>query len=113
MLIVLENGFGKRTGLKNFHLQKRGGMGIKAANSTSRTGKLVGMHITYNDEGDVVLASKKGQFIRVALKEIKRLGRDTQGVTLMKLEPGDKVASVALILSDEAKNEIPKFDNPN
>ena len=106
MLIVLENGFGKRSGLKNFHLQKRGGMGIKAANSTSRTGKIIGMHITYNDDGDVVLASKKGQFIRIALKEIKRLGRDTQGVTLMRLDPQDKVASVALILNDKIEEAV-------
>lgn len=114
MLIVLENGFGKRTSLKNFHLQKRGGIGIRAANCTGRTGNIIGMHITYSDEGDIVLASEKGQFIRVTLKEIKRLGRDTQGVTLMRLKKEDKVASVALILPDkeeikeEAKEEISK-----
>ncbi len=101
MLVVLENGFGKRTMLKNFHLQKRGGMGIRAANCTTKTGNVIGMHITYSDKGDVILASEKGQFIRMKLAEIKRLGRDTQGVTLMKLKPGDKVASVALILPEE------------
>ena len=103
MFIVLENGFGKRTLLKNFHLQKRGGMGIRAANCTARTGNVIGMRITYSDEGDIVLASKKGQFIRVALKDIKRLGRDTQGVTLMRLDKDDKVASVALILPDKGE----------
>lgn len=108
MLIVLENGFGKRTGLKNFHLQKRGGMGIKAANCTDRTGNVIGMHITYSDGGDVVLASNKGQFIRVALKDIKRLGRDTQGVTLMRLDSKDKVSSVALI---EPVEELPETDS--
>ena len=116
MLIVLENGFGKRTGLKNFHLQKRGGMGIKAANCTDRTGKIIGMHITYSDLGDIVLASNKGQFIRVALKDIKRLGRDTQGVTLMRLDPKDKVASVALILPEDEElggdTQIP-IEEPN
>lgn len=101
MLIVLENGFGKRTLLKNFHLQKRGGMGIRAANCTERTGNVIGMRIIYSDEGDIILASKKGQFIRVALKDIKRLGRDTQGVTLMRLRKNDKMASVALILPDK------------
>lgn len=105
MLVVLENGFGKRTMLKHFHLQKRGGMGIKAANITPKTGKLIGMHITYSEEGDIVLASKKGQFIRVALQTIKRLGRDTQGVTLMRLKSGDKVSSVALILPEEETEE--------
>lgn len=111
MLIVLENGFGKRTNLKNFHLQKRGGMGIKAANCTDRTGNVIGMHITYSDKGDVVLASNKGQFIRVALKDIKRLGRDTQGVTLMRLDSKDKVSSVALIAPEEESAEEPTIDN--
>jgi hypothetical protein len=101
MLVVLENGFGKRTILKNFHLQKRGGMGIRAANCTPKTGNLIGMHITYSEKGDVILASQKGQFIRMELVKIKRLGRDTQGVTLMKMRQDDKVASVALILPDE------------
>ena len=107
MLVVLENGFGKRTMLRNFHLQKRGGMGIRAANCTPKTGNVIGMHITYIDKGDVILASEKGQFIRMKLAEIKRLGRDTQGVTLMRLKGGDKVASVALILpEDESDTSI-------
>lgn len=107
MLIVLENGFGKRTMLKNFHLQKRGGMGIKAANCTPKTGNIIGMHITYSEKGDVILASQKGQFIRMELTKIKRLGRDTQGVTLMKLKEGDKVSSVAFILPDEENTTLP------
>ena len=102
MLIVLENGFGKRTMLKHFKIQKRGGSGVKAANRTTKTGDVIGMHITYGDDGDVVLASRKGQFIRMAIKAIKRLGRDTQGVTLMRLKSNDKVASVALILPEPA-----------
>jgi len=101
MLIVLENGFGKRTMVHHFHLQKRAGMGIRAANCTAKTGNIIGMHITYSDAGDVVLASRKGQFIRMELAKIKRLGRDTQGVTLMRLREGDKVSSVALILPDD------------
>lgn len=115
MLVVLENGFGKRTMLKNFHLQKRGGMGIRAANCTAKTGNLIGMHITYIDKGDVILASEKGQFIRMKLAEIKRLGRDTQGVTLMRLKKEDRVASVALILpesEDGAATSLPGLDIP-
>jgi DNA gyrase subunit A len=113
MLIVLENGFGKRTMLRNFHIQKRGGMGIRAASCTPKTGNVIGMHIVYDEKGDVVLASRKGQFIRMELKKIKRLGRDTQGVTLMRLKESDKVSSVALILaddtdiSDDNQNQLP------
>ena len=108
MLIVLENGFGKRTMIHHFHLQKRAGMGIRAANCTAKTGNIIGMRITYSDLGDVVLASRKGQFIRMELAKIKRLGRDTQGVTLMRLREGDKVSSVALILPEE-KNDDEKI----
>lgn len=101
MLVVLENGFGKRTYLRHFHIQKRGGMGIRAASCTTRTGNVIGMHIIYCELGDVVLASRKGQFIRMEIKNIKKLGRDTQGVTLMRLKETDKVSSVAVILPDE------------
>ncbi|MEK9156085.1 MAG: DNA gyrase subunit A [Patescibacteria group bacterium] len=108
MLVVLENGFGKRTRISLFHLQKRGGYGMLAANCTHRTGNVIGMHMTYSDFGDVVLASCQGQFIRLALVNIKKLGRDTQGVTLMKLRPGDKVSSVALItVNDSVAGEPP------
>lgn len=101
MLVVLENGFGKRTYLRHFHIQKRGGMGIRAASCTTRTGNVIGMHIIYSELGDVVLASRKGQFIRMEIKNIKKLGRDTQGVTLMRLKETDKVSSVAVIIPDE------------
>lgn len=101
MLVVLENGFGKRTFLRHFHIQKRGGMGIRAASCTTRTGNVIGMHIIYSELGDVVLASRKGQFIRMEIKNIKKLGRDTQGVTLMRLKETDKVSSVAVIIPDE------------
>ncbi len=96
-LIVLENGFGKRTKLSHFSVQGRGGIGIKVANVTPKTGQLIGMHLTRGEKDDVLLVSKVGQMIRMPLKNIKRLGRDTQGVTLMKMRAGDKVASVALI----------------
>jgi hypothetical protein len=113
MLVVLENGFGKRTKLVNFNLQKRGGVGIKAANCTSRTGNLVGMNIIYDDLGDVILVSRTGQVIRMKLNTIKRLGRDTQGVTLMKTGD-DRVSSVTIIRPEEEndandkKNAAPK-----
>jgi DNA gyrase/topoisomerase IV subunit A len=68
---------------------------------------VIGAHVTYGEEGDVILASQKGQFIRMELSKIKRLGRDTQGVTLMKLHEGDKVSSVALILPE--KDEQPEL----
>jgi len=103
-IVVLENGFGKRTMIKNFNLQNRGGIGIKAANCTARTGNLVGMEMIYDDLGDALLASKNGQFIRMAVRDIKRLGRDTQGVTLMKMRKDDKVSSLTIIRPEKEKN---------
>jgi len=107
-LIVLEKGFGKRTPLAQFKLQLRGGMGIRAASVTDRTGHIVGMRLTYGEDYDVILASSKGQMIRLSLASVKKLQRDTQGVTLMRINPGDKVTSVTVIRKDKTdKLEIP------
>ncbi len=97
MLVVSENGYGKRTPLKEYKVQKRSGSGIKTAKVTSKTGKIVGGQVLHAEdvaEGELVVMSKKGQVIRLALKEIPSLGRQTQGVRIMKLRPGDSIASV-------------------
>lgn len=97
LLVVLGNGLGKRTPISNFRDQSRGGVGIKAAKVTKKTGNVVEAHVTYGDEGDVILIAHSGQVIRMPLKSVKRLGRDTQGVTLMRLPVGDHVSSVSVI----------------
>ncbi|OGI16973.1 MAG: DNA gyrase subunit A [Candidatus Moranbacteria bacterium RIFCSPHIGHO2_02_FULL_40_12b] len=99
LLIITENGFGKRTDLKFYKIQKRGGSGIKTANVTSKTGKLVGANIVNVDdiEGDMLVTSEKGQIIRIPLKSISVLGRATQGVRLMKPQPGDKVSASTVL----------------
>lgn len=99
LLIITENGFGKRTDLKFYKIQKRGGSGIKTANVTSKTGKLVGANIVNVDdiEGDMIVTSEKGQIIRIPLKSISVLGRATQGVRLMKPQVGDKVSATAVL----------------
>ena len=97
VLAVLENGFGKRTPFGQFKVQLRGGMGIRVASVTSRTGKVVATHVVYGDVADVILASKQGQIIRMDLSTVKILGRDTQGVTMMKMHDADKVASVTVV----------------
>lgn len=107
LLVVLDNGFGKRTDLKNFPIQKRGGVGIKAANVTTKTGPVVGARfVLNNDAADVVITSRHGQVIKVPLQSVKRLGRVTQGVTLMRLNDDDTVAGVDLIYhEDKSDNE--------
>ncbi len=107
-LIVMEKGFGKRTPLAQFKMQLRGGMGIRAAAVAERTGNIVGMRLVFSQDYDVILASRRGQMIRLALPSVKRLGRDTQGVTLMRLNQPDKVTSVTVVKKDSTdKLEIP------
>lgn len=99
LLVITENGFGKRSDIKYYKLQKRGGSGIKTAMITAKTGKLVGADVINVDnlEDDLILTSDKGQIIRIPLKSISVLGRATQGVRVMKPQAGDKVsASVVL-----------------
>ena len=105
-LIVLEKGFGKRTPLTMFNMQLRGGMGLRAANVTERTGPIVGMRLVSDDNYDLILASRKGQVIRMALATVKKLQRDTQGVTLIRFNQGDKVTSVTIISKDKTNKLI-------
>ncbi|MDO8513310.1 MAG: DNA gyrase subunit A [bacterium] len=110
ILIVLENGLGKRTSTEHFRAQIRGGIGMKAANVTDRTGKVVGAQITLGDKGDVIIVSQQGQLIRLSLKSIKRLGRDTQGVTLMRFNNHDFIASVTVVYDEDKDQEKPQED---
>jgi len=96
LLVVMENGFGKRTDLKEYKLQGRGGSGIKTVKLTPKTGNLVASKVL-TDEEDLIIISRKGQVIRTEIKTIPILSRSTQGVRIMKLEDDDKVASSTCI----------------
>ena len=95
-LTMSANGFGKKTDLKEYKVQKRGGSGVKTAKVTSKTGKLIVAKVLGNEE-ELIAMSKKGQVIRTTLKDIPSLGRQTQGVTIMRLRSGDGIASLACI----------------
>ena len=97
LLVVSENGFGKRTDLREYKLQGRGGSGIKTAKVTPRTGNLVSAMILTGEEEDLIVISRKGHVIRTKIGSISKLNRATQGVRIMKLEPEDKVASAVCI----------------
>ena len=104
VLTVSQDGFGKLTPVAKYRVQNRGGVGIKTAKTTTKTGSLVAAHIIDLKElptvfkGDLVIISEKGQVIRLPLKSISITGRDTQGVRLMRFkEKGDRVASVTLV----------------
>lgn len=96
-LTMSANGFGKKTSLKEYKVQKRGGSGIKTAKVTSKTGKLIVAKVLNGGEEELIAMSKKGQVIRTALKDISNLGRQTQGVTVMRLRAGDGIASLACV----------------
>jgi len=99
LLVISENGFGKRTDLKHYKIQKRGGSGIKTAKVTSKTGKIVSAHLINVDnlEEDLIATSQIGQIIRMPLNSISTSGRDTQGVRVMRLQAKDKVSATTLL----------------
>ena len=97
LLVISENGYGKATKVSNFPAHKRGGVGIKAAVVTSKTGPIIAVHTLEPDAFEVLLISTNGQAIRVGLKDIPTLGRTTQGVRIMRMGEGDKVASLGLM----------------
>jgi len=97
ILVVTENGYGKNTPAKEYKTQNRGGSGIKTAKVTTKTGKVVGAAVLSPEdvaEGELVVMSKKGQVIKLSLKDVPSLGRDTQGVRVMKMREGDSIASI-------------------
>jgi DNA gyrase subunit A len=100
VLVVTEFGYGKATPAKEYKTQKRGGSGIKTVKLTSKTGVVVkGLIITGEErtEGELVIMSKKGQVIKLPLKQVPTLGRQTQGVRVMKMREGDSIASVVFV----------------
>ena len=98
VVVIMEKGLGKRTGLKEYPLQKRGGVGVKVANATTKTGKVVAAQIITQKHRKMIVTSKKAQVIKLPLKNIPRLGRDTQGVIIMRFsKSGDTVAAAACL----------------
>ena len=107
LLAISANGYGKATAVENFPVHKRGGVGIKVAAVTAKTGPIVAVHTLDPLAKEVIMMSTKGQAIRVAMKEIPTLGRATQGVRIMKMGEGDTVASIGIVLPEEEAEEKP------
>ncbi|MCX7843342.1 MAG: DNA gyrase subunit A [Clostridia bacterium] len=100
LLVVTENGFGKRTELEEYRPQSRGGKGVLTYRVTEKTGKIAGM-LLVGDDDDIMLISSDGTIIRMNVQDVSVLGRATQGVTLMRMNEGNKVVSIARIVKDE------------
>ncbi len=97
LLVVMENGYGKHTLLKQYKKQRRGGSGIKTAKVTAKTGSVIGATIVGEEETELIAISRKGQVIKTTLATIPVLGRATQGVRIMKMDEGDAVASTTTL----------------
>ncbi|HSX07257.1 MAG TPA: DNA gyrase C-terminal beta-propeller domain-containing protein, partial [Candidatus Saccharimonadia bacterium] len=97
LLVISSQGYGKITKVSNFPSHKRGGVGIKAAVVTSKTGPIITVQTLEEDAHEALLISQNGQTIRVALKDIPTLGRTTQGVRIMRMSEGDAVSSIGIM----------------
>ena len=100
ILVVTESGYGKTTKVSEYKVQRRSGSGIKTAKLTSKTGKVVGAVVLHPEErkdGELVVMSQKGQVIKLALSDVPTLGRQTQGVRVMRMRADDTIASIVFV----------------
>jgi len=97
VLVLTENGYGKRTKISEYKVQNRGGSGVKTVKITAKTGKLIVARLVDEEMEELIAVSNKGQIIRTDIHSVSVLGRDTQGVTIMKLRDGDKLASATIL----------------
>ncbi len=105
LIVISTKGYGKMTAATNFPPHKRGGVGVKVAAVTAKTGPIAAVHTLDPEAKEIIMMSTGGQAIRVAVKDIPTLGRATQGVRVMKLNEGDLVASIGIIPEEEEEEE--------
>jgi DNA gyrase subunit A len=109
LLIVSENGLGKRTYLNEFHVQKRGGKGVKCYKITEKTGYVVGVKAV-NDDNEIMMITTEGIIIQLRMQDISKLGRITSGVKMMNLKDGVKIAQIAKV-REKISDGNQEFDN--
>jgi DNA gyrase subunit A len=116
VLVVSENGYGKRSDIEAYRLIKRGGKGVKTMNITEKTGKLVSVQ-SVTDDDELIIINSSGITIRLAVSTLRTMGRATQGVRLINLRDGDTIASVTKVKKQEENDieevEVLNEDNPN
>jgi len=100
LLVVCENGYGKRTAISDYRVTRRGGKGVISIRTTERNGYVVGVKEVVDDD-ELMIMSQKGLLIRLSVRDVRTLGRNTQGVKLINLSPGDKVIDVARVMNRE------------
>jgi DNA gyrase subunit A len=107
VLVIMQNGLGKKTPISAWKRQGRGGTGIKAAQVTPKTGKIVTAELVKPEDDMLVLTSNKGQLIKLNLKDVPTLQRQTQGVILMRMREGEQVAAATVVSSKEQGQDAP------
>ena len=100
ILVVSENGYGKRSSLEDYRLTNRGGKGVKTISITEKTGKLVTLK-SVSDSDDLMIINKSGIAIRMQVEDLRVMGRATQGVKVISLKDGDSIAAVAKVMKDD------------
>lgn len=112
ILVVSENGYGKRSSIEDYRITNRGGKGVKTINITEKTGKLVAIK-NVTDDDDLMIINKSGIAIRMAVADLRVMGRATQGVRLIKVREDDAIAAVAKAMKDEDEEDVDIADENN
>ncbi len=111
LFVIMENGLGKSSPIKQYRYQARGGGGVKTANITNKTGNIVGAKVIYPDtNADLILVTTNGQTLRTTLDSIPSQSRATQGVIIMRLNGNDKIASISLIIMNQEEIEQKRIE---
>ncbi|NTW25569.1 MAG: DNA gyrase subunit A, partial [Lentimicrobium sp.] len=110
ILVVSENGYGKRSDLDDYRITNRGGKGVKTINVTDKTGQLISID-SVTDNDDLMIINRSGLIIRMAVADLRVMGRATQGVRLINLRENDSIAAVTKVEADEAVDEVEITEN--
>jgi DNA gyrase subunit A len=104
VLVVTENGYGKRTEIDEYRITRRGGKGVRTLKTSDKNGKMVDIK-EIDDNDDIVIITEKGMIIRQHAKDLRVMGRNTQGVKLIKLNAGDRISAIARVVPEEENEE--------
>ena len=105
ILVVAENGYGKRSSIDEYRITNRGGKGVKTLNITEKTGKLISIN-SVTDADDLMIINKSGLTIRMAVEDLRVMGRATQGVKLINIKGNDSIAAVTKVMKDDVSEVV-------
>ena len=110
VLVVSENGYGKRSSIEDYRITNRGGKGVKTINVTDKTGSLIALK-NVTDDNDLMVVNKSGITIRISVSDLRQMGRATQGVRIIKLRENDSIAAVAKVPAVNNDDEVDEIDD--